>query len=220
MLERFRLAALAANLGTWAWNIADDRFEIDGNVERLLGRPRLNFDGRFEDFLELLPPEARVQWRDSAASARQGHGLLFVEFGIRWPDGSARALVARGTVSFDDAGHARGAAGAIWDASELFETRTTLATREAQLRASFSQSPTLQGMLAPDGTLIDANHAALWATRSHRADEVGRKFWDCSWWRHAPDTQDFVIYNQLQAPYTYSDMTGWGLQNTNCGPVG
>ena len=192
LLARFRAAALAANLGTWAWDIEHDRFDIDGNVERLIGQPRLKFKGRFDDFLALLPDEAQRQWRQSAASARGGSGLLYVEFGIRWPDGSARGLLARGTVTFDAAGKAQAAAGAIWDGSELLEARTTLASREAQLRASFSQSPTMQGMMTLDGTLTDVNIAALAATASRREDEVGRKFWDCSWWRHAPDTQAFA----------------------------
>ena len=27
-------------------------------------------------------------------------------------------------------------------------------------------------------------------------------------------------YNGLSGPYTYSDMTGWGLQNAACNPEG
>ncbi len=33
-----------------------------------------------------------------------------------------------------------------------------------------------------------------------------------------PDTQTFEVYNQLNGPYTYSDMTGWGLSNVTFPP--
>jgi hypothetical protein len=39
-------------------------------------------------------------------------------------------------------------------------------------------------------------------------------------YRFNPDTQQIDTYNQLVGPYTYSDMTGWGIQSTACGPQG
>lgn len=38
--------------------------------------------------------------------------------------------------------------------------------------------------------------------------------------RYNPQTQQIDTYNQLVGPYTYSDMTGWALQNTSCIPEG
>ena len=35
----------------------------------------------------------------------------------------------------------------------------------------------------------------------------------------APYTQ-IGVYSGLTGPYTYSDMTGWGLQNATCNPAG
>jgi hypothetical protein len=31
---------------------------------------------------------------------------------------------------------------------------------------------------------------------------------------------DDASYSGLSGPYTYSDMTGWGLQNNVCNPAG
>ncbi|NJK32756.1 MAG: hypothetical protein HC927_10290, partial [Deltaproteobacteria bacterium] len=39
-------------------------------------------------------------------------------------------------------------------------------------------------------------------------------------YRLNPDTKQVDTYNQLVGPYTYSDMTGWGIQSTSCGPQG
>lgn len=38
--------------------------------------------------------------------------------------------------------------------------------------------------------------------------------------RYDPDTQQMDSYAGLDYPYTYSDMTGWQLQNASCGPQG
>ena len=34
--------------------------------------------------------------------------------------------------------------------------------------------------------------------------------------RFNPDTKEVAVYDQLDGPYTYSDMTGWALQNNTC----
>jgi hypothetical protein len=39
-------------------------------------------------------------------------------------------------------------------------------------------------------------------------------------YRFNPDSLAVDSYNQLVGPYTYSDMTGWGIQSTSCGPQG
>jgi hypothetical protein len=38
--------------------------------------------------------------------------------------------------------------------------------------------------------------------------------------RFNPETLQVDTYNQLVGPYTYSDMTGWGIQSATCGPQG
>jgi hypothetical protein len=35
-----------------------------------------------------------------------------------------------------------------------------------------------------------------------------------------PDDFSFEYYDGLSGPYTYSDMTGWALQNVSCRPEG
>ncbi len=38
--------------------------------------------------------------------------------------------------------------------------------------------------------------------------------------RYNPESGNVDTYDQLVGPYTYSDMTGWALQNTSCDPEG
>ncbi|WP_417523190.1 HWE histidine kinase domain-containing protein [Marinovum sp.] len=43
------------------------------------------------------------------------------------------------------------------------------------------------GLLAPDGTLLEANAPALEAGGVTRDEVIGRKFWECPWWTHDPE---------------------------------
>ncbi len=63
--------------------------------------------------------------------------------------------------------------------------------------------------VAAKGISVDLS-GAIWAIpqdspRAHRYDPV-------------TEVHDF--YTGLVTPYTYSDMTGWALQNTSCDPPG
>ena len=46
------------------------------------------------------------------------------------------------------------------------------------------------GLLAPDGTLLEANRSALEFAGIDREEVVGRPFWDTPWWRGYPELQE------------------------------
>ncbi len=59
----------------------------------------------------------------------------------------------------------------------------------AKFRAVFEQTPVFAGIMALDGTILDANKLCLEAC-GYRAEEVlGRRFWDTGWWRVSEETQ-------------------------------
>jgi streptogramin lyase len=61
----------------------------------------------------------------------------------------------------------------------------------------------------PKGVSID-HHGKVWAN-SYSANAAVR---------FDPDGLSMDSYEELDHPYTYSDMTGWGLQNAACDPAG
>ncbi len=56
----------------------------------------------------------------------------------------------------------------------------------AMFRAFFDQGTHYAAILAPDGTVLDANRRALAPWGGDAGDVVGRKFWDCMWWEGEP----------------------------------
>jgi len=61
-----------------------------------------------------------------------------------------------------------------------------LRQKEEILRAAFTQTYSFLAILSTDGTILEANRAALEGTGFQRSEVVGRKIWDV-WWRSMPD---------------------------------
>src|ERR1700761_8414817 len=62
-----------------------------------------------------------------------------------------------------------------------------LLEREQRLRAIYDGTYEYIGVLAPDGTLLEANRASLeFAAGTTRDDVVGRPFWETVWFAHTP----------------------------------
>ncbi|QJW92958.1 PAS domain S-box protein [Frigoriglobus tundricola] len=74
-------------------------------------------------------------------------------------------------------------------AHELRASEAALRASEEFRRQSFDQLATFAGVLDLDGTLIEANRALIEAGGLSRADAIGKPFWECAWWAHAPEVQ-------------------------------
>jgi len=60
---------------------------------------------------------------------------------------------------------------------------------EKQVRRVLDSLFAFVGVLAPDGTLLEANRAPLEAAGIEASDVLGRFFWDTFWWSHDPAVQ-------------------------------
>lgn len=92
---------------------------------------------------------------------------------------------------------------ALTDITDRLQTRSRLETAvaertaalqasEARLRSIIETSHLLQGLLAPDGMLLDCNAASLAAIKARKDDVCGLKFWDTPWFSGTEDMADFV----------------------------
>ena len=68
----------------------------------------------------------------------------------------------------------------------LAEHTAALRANEARLRTIFETSFQLQGLLAPDGTLLEANATSLAAIKCQLNDVVGKPFWETPWFTGTP----------------------------------
>jgi PAS domain S-box-containing protein len=72
------------------------------------------------------------------------------------------------------------------------ERAAELQASEARLRAIFETSYQLQGFLALDGTLLDANATSLGVIETAKEAVIGRKFWDTPWFAATPGMAQIV----------------------------
>lgn len=83
-----------------------------------------------------------------------------------------------------------GVHGVVHDVTARKQAEDLLRTSEERVRQIIDSMPTFVGMIAPDGTLTEANHAALAAAGLSRSDVIGKPFWDCYWWNYDPAVQE------------------------------
>jgi PAS domain S-box-containing protein len=69
---------------------------------------------------------------------------------------------------------------------QVAERTAALVAGEARLRAIFETNNQYQGLMALDGTLIDANKTSLEGIQAKLEDVVGRKFWETPWFADTP----------------------------------
>ena len=101
--ERMRLAAEAANLGIWEWDLATNEIWATNARRILLGWPA---SGKvtFEDFISRVHPEDRSRIRQTVSDAIRDAKDCDSEYRLVLPDGIVRWMSIRGSVHFDGQG--------------------------------------------------------------------------------------------------------------------
>lgn len=64
----------------------------------------------------------------------------------------------------------------------IWSKRKQHQSSELKLNSIFNKSPSLVGLLSPDGMLLEANETALKFARITKEDVTGLKFWEAPWW--------------------------------------
>ncbi|MFA6310146.1 MAG: transporter substrate-binding domain-containing protein [Sterolibacterium sp.] len=133
--ERFSLAANAARMGVWDWDIQNNVLLWDEGMYALYGIERKNFSGAYEAWLRGVHPDDRVASDEISKLARRGEREYDPEFRVIWPDGSIHYLKAYGQVIRDEGGQPVRMTGINFDITESKE-----AERERQAHARFFES--------------------------------------------------------------------------------
>ena len=78
----------------------------------------------------------------------------------------------------------------LFDVTERRQLEERLKIRERRFHAIFDNAFQLNGLLATDGTLLEANQTALDFAGLAAEDVIGRPFWELPWWSQSPQTQE------------------------------
>jgi two-component system sensor histidine kinase UhpB len=134
----------------------------------------------------VIPPELQYEEVEIMKKLRAGERVDHFET-IRITKAGRRFNVSV-TISpvKDVRGRIVGASKIARDITQLKEIEAVARTNEERTRAAFSQTYSFLVFLTTDGTVIDANRAAIEGCGFVREEVVGRKFWE-PWWESLPD---------------------------------
>ncbi len=76
------------------------------------------------------------------------------------------------------------------DVTERVRFQREIRASEWRLRSVIDATFAFIGLMATDGTLLEANQAPLQAAGLTRADTIGRKLWECAWFDHSAAVQE------------------------------
>lgn len=196
--ERFDLVTEAAHVGFWFCDLPFDRLIWDNLVKEHFWLPH-DADVTIDMFYERLHPEDRDRTRNAIAECIERNIPYDCEYRTVAPDGRVKWIRALGHTFYGSAGTPKRFDGLTLDITDRkqIEERERSMTAEAlaantKFRAVFEQTPVFAGIVALDGTVIDANRLSLEAC-GYRAEEVlGRPFWETGWWRGSPEVQEKI----------------------------
>jgi PAS domain S-box-containing protein len=185
------LAAMVDAAGEAMFGVALDGSIQSANpaVERLLGYAPGEIVGRH---IGVLAPESRrAEQAEIFASIRAGQTVSRETVRLASGGRPVDVILTTGPVR-NAAGDVIGISATLVDITERKRAEAALRESERRLRAIFDGTREYIGLLAPDGTLLEANHASLGFAGNTREDVVGRPFWDTPWFARTPGVPEAI----------------------------
>jgi PAS domain S-box-containing protein len=169
LLEAQRLA----NLGSWVWEVADNKVTWSDQLIDIYGLTAETFEGTFEAYLKLVHEDDRERVRAEIMRAfEQGRGFRIDERIVR-PDGAVRHLQSIGEVIKDETGRVVRMLGVCQDVTERKQAEQAL--RETQEKLAQAHKIEALGQLT-GGIAHDFNNILMIV--SGRAEMIRRQLTD------------------------------------------
>jgi len=165
---RIKLAANAANLGLWVWDIRNDEFLVTEKWRRLFGFAKSERVS-VGQLLQLVHPEDRERMKQTVQDMIEhgGGGDHESEYRITRPDGSTRWIAGYGGVELDERGKPAFARGVSRDITER-----KLAEEKFQL--VLDAAPNAMIMVDSAGVITFANASATTVFGYSLSELIGR----------------------------------------------
>ncbi|HEY9606889.1 MAG TPA: PAS domain S-box protein [Allocoleopsis sp.] len=144
-------------------------------------------------WLSLLHPDDVVSWRENfqRLGKAKDSDMVESEYRIKHKDGAWRWLRSREAVlTRTPEGLPTQILGTAQDITDRKRMESTLREHKRRFRAIFDHIFQFTALLQLDGTLLEANQAALDFSGQTLEEIVNRPFWEARWWTISHDTQE------------------------------
>jgi two-component system, cell cycle sensor histidine kinase and response regulator CckA len=132
-------------------------------------------------------------------STLHSHATASLEKRYIRKDGQVLWVCVSATLRRDDRGQPAQIISIVEDITRRKQAEAQLLESQQSLRAVYDGTYAYIGMLAPDGTLLEANRASLEFAGNTRDEVVGRPFWDTPWFTGTPGAPDVVRHGVRRA---------------------
>jgi len=198
--QRMKLAADAASVGVWEWDMRRDRIWASERALALFGIAP-HADLGFERFIEALHVDHRPAARNTAEALRAHGGTIEQRVRVVLPDGTNRWLLTRGSTETDASGQPALLRGVTFDITERHRA-------ERRYQRVVEEAP--YGLLTADaeGVVDFANASAASIFRYSRDELVGRSLESlmpgCLGGPPCPDVNDATARKGTMPPFRRS----------------
>ncbi len=171
--KRLSLAASAAKLVLWTWNIQEDEIWVTFEGRALFGWGESELIN-LERFIEMLHFDDRKPTRAAIQKALDGNGAYESEYRQGLPDGTVRWFAARGQLEFDDKKKPLRMRGVSIDVTDHKKAEEEL--RKSEARKGGILDSALDGIITIDyeGRIIEFNSAAERIFGYSRTQVIGK----------------------------------------------
>jgi PAS domain S-box-containing protein len=170
--ERMSMAASAANLGLWTWDVARDQVWVTPEGRKFFGWDEV-VTINLRRFLETLHPDDRELTRQAISRSLENGDDYSVEYRARSPDGTMRWIAARGQVEFDASRKPLRMLGIAIDITERKRGEEALREREERFRTMANTTPMMIWMSGTDKLCTFFNNSWLDFTGRPLEQELG-----------------------------------------------
>jgi PAS domain S-box-containing protein len=161
---RLAEAQRVAHVGSWEWNVADNRVTWSDELFNIYAIDRRAFVPSYEGFLSRVHPDDVEHTVTVIRQALEAVTPFIYDHRIRRPDGSVRMLHTRGEAIADANGKAARLVGSCWDVTERWEAMQRLEHTVSTLTATLEA--TADGILVGDRegkvSALNRRFLALW----------------------------------------------------------
>ncbi len=170
---RLNSTLAAGSIGTWTWDIVNDRLAADEFTARMFsveagpaveGMPA-------ESYLQAVFEDDRSSVKDALAQAIRSRDQYDIEYRVRQKDGECRWLQAKGRVECDWAGNASHIHGAVMDITERKRAEDLRRASEERYHTLFENAPDGIVIADPQSYYLDAN-ASICRMLGYTHDEL------------------------------------------------
>jgi len=161
---RLTEAQRVAHIGSWEWNIADNRVTWSDELFNIYGIDKSSFVASYEGFLSRVHPDDVEHTTSVIRQAIDAVTPFIYDHRVVRPDGGVRMLHTRGEVIGDGEGRARRLVGSCWDVTDRWEATQRLERTISTLQATLEA--TVDGILVGDRegrvAALNQRFLALW----------------------------------------------------------